>query len=266
MARLFLIVALAFAAFGAAPAFAEEPIAYTWEDTLDKRKVNRLVVAFAKQAQADPSDVGSRLKAAQLCYYAWRLEDKDNKRRIEIAKLSLKLAKEVIALNSKHPGGHLWAGAAMAMIGLPRGVLNSLQLVPEGKAYFEKSIENDPAYMNGMAYTLMGHAYHVVPGFPLSIGDKKKAQEYLAKARQSDPGSSMNLLFIADLLWDLGRNQEALEVLAILPTLKPKTELEYFLYTTNKRKADELVALIKSGATRDPLFDVISDIKPGLVN
>lgn len=266
MARLFLIVALAFAVFGAAQASADEPLSYTWEDTLDKRKVDRLVVAFAKKAQADPADVESRLKAAQLCYYAWRLDDKDNKRRVDIGKLTLKLAKEVIALDPKHPGGHLWAGAALAMIGLPRGVLNSLQLVPEGKAYFEASIKHDPAYLNGMAYTLMGHAYHVVPGFPISIGDKKRAQEYLAKARLSDPGSSMNLLFIADLLWDLKRNDEALEVLAILPTLKPKNELEFFLYTTNKRKADELVTLIKSGATRDPLFDVISDIKPGLVN
>lgn len=265
MARL-LSILVAFAVFGARPAFATEAPAYTWEDTLDKHKVDRLVVAYAKLAQANPADIEPRLKAAQLCYYAWRLEDKDNKRRVDIGKLTVKLGKEVIALAPKHPGGHLWAGAGLAMIGLPRGILNSLQLVPEGKAYFETSIKLDPTYLNGIAYTLMGHAYHVVPGFPISIGDKKRAQEYLAKARQSDPGSSMNLLFIADLLWDLRRNDEALEVLAILPTLKPRSELEYFLYTTNKRKADELVALIKSGATRDPLFDVISDIKPGLVD
>lgn len=263
--RVLAIVAVLFGLLAGTGHAAEAP-AYTWEDTLNKQRVDQLVVAHAKLAQADPTDVESRLKAAQLCYYAWRLENKDNKRRLDIGKLALKLAKEVIAIDPKHPGGHLWAGAAMAMIGLPRGILNSLQLVPEGKAHLEKSIALDPRYLNGIAYTLMGHAYHVVPGFPLSIGDKTKAQEYLAKARQSDPGSSMNLLFIADLLWDLGRNQEALEVLAILPTLKPKTELEFFLYSTNKRKADELVALIKSGATRDPLFDVISDVKPGLVN
>lgn len=260
------MLAVAHVVFGARPGFSADAPAYTWEDTLDKQKVDRLVVAYAKLAQANPADIEPRLKAAQLCYYAWRLEDKDNKRRIDIAKLAVKMGKEAIAINPKHPGGHLWAGAGLAMIGLPRGVLNSLQLVPEGKAYFEASIKLDPTYLNGMAYTLMGHAYHVVPGFPISIGDKKRAQEYLAKARQSDPGSSMNLLFIADLLWDVGRNQEALEVLAILPTLKPKNELEHFLYTTNKRKADELVALIKSGGTRDPLFDVISDIKPGLVD
>ncbi len=41
-------------------------------------------------------------------------------------------------------------------------------------------------------------------------------------------------------------------------------ETEFFLFETNKRKAQEVIALIKSGAARDPFFDVVSDIQPGI--
>lgn len=265
LARTLAILALLLTALaGSAPA--AEPPAYTWEDTLDARKVDRLLVAYVKAAQASPSDVEVRLRAAQLCYYAWRLETKSNKRRVDIGKLLYRLGKEIVAANPDHPGGYLWAAASLAMIGLPRGILNSLQLVPEGKQLFEKSIALDPGYMNGMAYALMGHAYHVVPGFPLSIGDKGKAQAYLAKARQLDPNSTMTALFVADLFWDLGKRDEALEVLAAIPSMTPKTELEHFLFATNQKKAAEMAVLIRAGASRDPLYDVVSEIKPGIVD
>ena len=252
--------------FAAVPALAGEAPAYTWQDTLDKDKVNHLLADYLKVAQQDPQDYEVRLRADQLCYYAWRLEAESNKRRIEIGKLSLRLAKEAIALKPEAPGGYLWAGASIALIGLPRGILNSLQLVPDGKAYFEKSIAIDPGYLKGVGYSLMGHAYAVVPGFPLSVGDKKKALEYLAKARKLDPDSTLTLLFVADLFWSLDQMKEATEVLEEIPRHKPATELEYFLDETNKRKAREMLEAIKAGKSRDPLHDVVSDIKPGLVN
>jgi tetratricopeptide (TPR) repeat protein len=248
------------------PAAAAEPPAYTWQDTLDNAKVNRLLADYVKLAQSEPENFELRLRAAQLCYYAWRLEGESNKRRVELGKLSLKLAKEAVALKPDAPGGYLWAGSSVALIGLPRGILNSLQLVPDGKAYLEKSIAIDPNYLNGTGFALMGHAYAVVPGFPLSVGDKNKALAYLAKARKMDPNSTLTLLFVGDLFWSMGKSKEALDALEEIAAHKPTNELEYFLDETNKRKAREMIEKIKAGEARDPLHDVISDIQPGLVN
>lgn len=260
------LIAAAIVVLSAVPAPAAEGPAYAWQDTLDKAKVTRLLAEYVKIAQAEPQNYAVRLRASQLCYYAWRLESASNKRRIDIGKLSLRLAKEAIAINPGAPGGYLWAGSSVALIGLPRGILNSLQLVPDGKAYFEKSIAVDPSYLKGTGYALMGHAYAVVPGFPLSVGDKNKALEYLAKARKMDPSSTLTLLFVGDLFWSLGRNKEALEALEEIASHKPTNELEYFLDETNKRKAREMIEQIKAGTPRDPLHDVVSDIKPGLVD
>jgi tetratricopeptide (TPR) repeat protein len=262
--QLAFVLCLLFIA--ASPASALEMPSYSWGDTLDKGRVNRLLVQSVNLAQANPGHFDIRIQAAQLGYYAWRLEADSNTQRIQFGQLIYRLAKEAIALQPDHPGGHLWAGTGLAMMGLPRGILNSLQLVPEGRRHFEKSIELDPTYLNGIAYASIGHAYAVVPGFPISIGDKRKAQEYFVKAREMDPDSTLTLIFIGDLLWDLGRNQEAIKVLEEIGTKKPKTELDHFMFETNKRKARELIDLIRSGAKRDPLMDVISDIRPGFVN
>jgi len=251
---------------GALPAHALELPSYSWKETLDKQRVDRLLVESVNLAQANPAHFEIRMQAARLGYYAWRLEAESNSQRTQFGQLIYRLAKEAIALRPDHPGGHLWAGTGLAMMGLPRGILNSLQLVPEGRQHFEKSIELDPTYLNGIAYALMGHAYAVVPGFPLSIGDKKRAQQYLVKAREADPDSTLTLIFIGDLLWDQGRNEDAVKILEEIAAKKPKTELDYFFYETNKRKARELIEAISSGAKRDPLTDVVSDLKPGFVN
>lgn len=266
MRSLRLLLAALLVALAPAAARAADEAAYTWADTLNPDKVDRLLSIFAKRAQDDPADYAAREKAALFAFYAWRLEKHDNKRRLQLATLTARFGKEMIALRPNGAPGHHWLGAGLGLVGLTRGVLNSLQLVPQIKTQLERAAELDPGYIDGNALASLGRVYTVLPGFPLSIGDKEKALQYLLQARKAGPGFTLTQLYLGDLLWALGRNDEAVAELEKIAANKPKTEQQYFLYEVNKKKAQEVIELIRSGAVRDPFHDVLSDIQPGLVD
>lgn len=247
----------------AAPLRADAP-AYAWADTLNYTKVRALITAYAKLAHDNPKDYDSRVKTAQLSFYGWRLEKESNRRRLELAKLMLKVSKEAIALDPNRAEAYMWAGAGLGCVGLTRGILSSLQLIPQGKEYLEKSISVDPNYFDAGALLLLGRAYTVVPGFPLSVGDKTKALKLLRLAKTKAPSSTLIEICLADLLWAHEHNTEAIAILEKIADNKPKSEFEHFMFETNKRKAQEMIALIKTGTPRDPFFDVVSDIQPGI--
>lgn len=242
------------------------PIAYEWEDTVVPDRALGLLKQYKAYVDKNPKDMLARELYAQLAFANWRLENKDNRRRIAYAKLMLDNAKKMVELEPNNAAGYHWQGAAYGMIGLTRGVLNSLQLVPELKKNFERSIELDPNYLGGSALVQMARVYTMLPGFPVSIGDKEKAIKNLIQAKQISPGFSLTYLYLADLYWHFGKTKEALAELDEIGKRKSTSEVEYFLNTVNQEKAKELRKLITSGAHRDPLYDVLSDIQPGLVD
>lgn len=243
-----------------------DPIPYAWSDMTNPHRVDGLIAQYTKALQQDPRNVELRSKTLILLFAAWRMENKDQKKRIVTGKQVVKLSKEWTALDPKHPGAHHWYGAGVGMIALSRGVLNSLQLVPELKNALEKSAALDDSYLDASALCQLGRMYTMLPGFPLSLGSHQKAMEYLLLAKKKGPGFTLAQLYYADLLWAMGKNTEALAELEKIAPNKPKTEVQYFTYEVNKDKAVELKKLIESGAPRAPFYDVLSDIQPGLVN
>lgn len=264
--RICLLLLLALVASRGAAAAEEKLPEIAWADTLDQAKIEKLSGVYAANAQANPKDFDVRVRAAIFGFYAWRLEKKENKRRLKFATLAYRMGKEAAELRPDRAEGWHWMGAGLGMIGLTRGVLNSLQVIPQGKAAFEKSIAIDPNYFDASAMAQMARVYTMVPGFPISIGDKKKALEFIVEARKRAPTASLWTLYLADLLWALGENEQALAELAKFDAQKPTVEHEYFTFHTSKPKKAELEALIKSGAKRDPFHDVLSDLQPGLVD
>lgn len=264
--RLALLVLTLAANVRVAAADMSYPLPYPWEDSMDEQKTSKNLQNYIGYVKQNPSDYTGREILSHVCFAAWRLEHKDNRRRVEIAKTLLRNAQVMVQLDPKRAEGYHWVGAAIAMIGLTRGVLNSLQLVPEARKNFEKSSEIDPNYMSGSALVQMARIYTMLPSFPISIGDREKALKNLIRAKEISGSFTLTNLYLADLLWSLGKNKEALAELELIGKLKPKSEPEFFLNFVNKNKAAELRRLITSGAKRDPFYDVLSDIQPGLVD
>ena len=248
------------------PLFADKPPSYTWEETLDPDRVERLLGAYVEAAQSRPDDYDVRISAAQLAFYAWRLEAADNRARLRYATTAVRMSTEAVALKPGRAEGHHWLGAGLGMVGLTRGVLNSLQMVPDIKRAFDRSIEIDPDYLDASALGQLSRLLTMVPGFPVSIGSRSKAMEYVREAAQRGPNQTLYPLYKADLLWAAGDDEAALTELERIPAMKPESEIQFFTYETSKQKAKELAELIRSGARRDPFYDVLSDIQPGIVN
>jgi tetratricopeptide (TPR) repeat protein len=271
--RVFLTlwaIAFAIAASTVSPVPAQAdpsyPIPYPREDTLQQDSALRILQKYAAFLKENPTHFEARIVFAQLAFVNWRLEKKDNKRRLQFAKMTLDVGQQMVKIAPDRGEGYHWVGAGLGMAALTRGILNSLQLVPEMKKAFEKSIELSPRYMSGSALVQMARVYTMLPAFPMSIGDKEMAMKYLVKAKDIGPGFTLNNLYLADLYWHYGRKEDALAELDKIAQIKPKDEVEFFLLHTNLEKAKELRRLISSGATRDPFYDVLSDIQPGLVD
>lgn len=257
---------LSFAVHSDVYADPNDPIPYAWEDTLKPTRMLELQQQYLQFIKRNPTHLRAHEILAQGAFVLWRLEKQDNRRRLGYAKLAVQMGKEMIKIAPNRPEGYHWVGAGLGMIGLTRGVLNSLQIVAEIRRNFEKSYELDPSYLNGSAMVQMARLYTMVPGFPISIGDKEKALQLLLKAKEIGPNFTLTHVYLADLYWHFGKTLEALAVLDEMARRKPTTEVEFFLNSVNAEKAKELRKLITAGVKRDPFYDVLSDIQPGLVD
>lgn len=263
MKRVVLVLALIFS-LSAQRAYGDEIPKFPWEDILNVEKVQPHYQQRLRRLAGEANDFDLRMNLAKLGYVLWRLEEKDNERRIQLSKTVIRASQEAIQLRPDDPAGYYYLAAGIGMMGNSRGVLNSLQLLPQLKSNFEKSIQLNPDFIHANALAHLGHLYNVVPGFPVSVGDRTKGAKLLLEARKRDPGDSLSYLYMADLLWRQGKPDLALSELEKVGGSKPDSLEQFFTYTMAKRKAAEMTALIKKGELRDPFFDVTSELQPKL--
>ncbi len=263
--RLCLLLLVAFAAAPQSALAADLPRS-RWAETLQLDRVESLLNQALQKARAEPNNIDAHLRVARLGFYAWRLEKSDNRKRLQIAYKVLEAGRKAVEIDPGHPGGWHWLGCGYGFIGLTQGILNSLHLLPKVKQPMEKSAELDPAWMHGSALAQLARLYAVVPGFPVSIGNPAKGEEYARRAITLDPDYPIHRLYTADLLWYQGRTDEALAQLEAFFNVKPDSEVAWFTLEVSKPKAREMRELILKGEKRDRFYDVLSDIAPGIVN
>lgn len=267
MRRLTIFAVCFLALTATAHADPNDPIPYAWSEPLKPGKAERLAEAYLTEAKKNPTDLKLREKAAVLLLAAWKLEGKDLKKRHRLSKAIIATGKEMIKIAPEKPHGYHWYGVGIEAWGLSRGILNSLQLVPEGKKALERSIALDPTYLFGSAQLQLGRALLLLPGFPLSIGNRDEALRLTLEGVKQNPNFTMGVLYLADLYWMIGRNEDALREAQKVATLKPNNEYEYITYEVAVDKARFIIDQIKAGATREPYVDWIwMELQPGLID
>jgi tetratricopeptide (TPR) repeat protein len=91
--------------------------------------------------------------------------------------------------------------------------LNALASIETARKLLLKTIEIDPNTMQGSAYVTLGSLYYQAPGWPISFGDKNKAEEFLKKALKINPNSLDANYFYADYLILQNKPIKAIEYL-----------------------------------------------------
>ena len=120
-------------------------------------------------------------------------------------------AAEAIDLEPSRPEGYLWLAILKGQIGRAKGILQSLASANQMKLLLEKSMELDP--LNAYTYHILASLYRLIPGWPVSFGDNKKALELAKKAIELEPGSHNLWWGLYEALVEVGKMDEAERVL-----------------------------------------------------
>lgn len=121
------------------------------------------------------------------------------------------LAEKATKLYPNRVEGHYWLASLIGRVGEEKGILNSLFMVKPMKAELDRCLEIDPKFPD--TYYVLGLLYWKVPGWPVSIGDKKKAVECAQKAVDLKPTDFSFQYGLYEALHAANRDAEAKAVL-----------------------------------------------------
>jgi tetratricopeptide (TPR) repeat protein len=145
-----------------------------------------------------------------------------------------------VEINENSLEGNFWLAVNYGSFGQEKGIMQSLALIQPMKERAERAAEIDGSYFYGGPYRVLGRLYHKAPGFPFSIGNNKKAIEYLEKAVELGPKFYLNRLFLAEAYLSNRDRQKAREqlewILAAALNVNHEREDEDY-----KRQAAELL-------------------------
>ena len=175
--------------------------------------------------------------------YYWTGEFADAEDKLFNFEHGVNYGEKGIAANEDSLEANFWLAVNYGSLGNEKGIMKSLSLIQPIKNCVEKVLEIDESYFYGGPWRVLGRLYHKAPGFPISIGNSKKAVECFEKALELGPKFYLNHIFAAELyqsLRDKEKMREHLEWIINAP-LNKNHEKEDAGY---KRDAEALLAKI----------------------
>jgi len=134
-------------------------------------------------------------------------------RRANLEALAEK-ASALATLKPDHPDALIWEGIVLSSLaGEKQGLdkLSALGLIKRARERYETAIRIDASALNGSGLNSLGVLYAKAPGWPLSFGDKAKAEENFLAALQRNPAGIDTNYFYAEFLLEQGKASLAIE-------------------------------------------------------
>ncbi len=183
-----------------------------YADNPDALYADRENLASARSAAAiwaaAPND-GHAFEAAwklsRACY--WLGGHAPEKERKPFLEQGIRAGQKAADLEPQKPEGHFWMAANMGALAEASGMMTGLKYRGTIKRELETTRRLDPAFMDGSADRALGRWYFKVPS--LFGGSHKKAQEYLRASLTYNPNSTVSHYFLAELLVDDDKFDEA---------------------------------------------------------
>ncbi len=95
----------------------------------------------------------------------------------------------------------IWDGITRSTYAGAAGGLGALKSIRHAKRSLERAIAIDPTVLSGAAHTSLGSLYYQAPGWPISFGDKKLAEQHLRLALELAPDDIDANYFYGDYLF-----------------------------------------------------------------
>lgn len=130
--------------------------------------------------------------------YYWMGETADDEDKLFYYDKGVEYGEQGVAADEDSLEANFWLAVNYGSFGQEKGIMKSLSLITPIRERAEKVLELDEGYFYGGAWRVLGRLYHKAPGFPLSVGNSKKALECFEKALEFGAKFYLNHLFIAE--------------------------------------------------------------------
>ncbi len=175
------------------------------DDAPNKKFAARDEAAFQRtqiQFRSEPDNPTNAWRFAAACYDFADFATNDTQ-RADIANQGIAACRQLIARDPKSAPAHYYLGMNLGQLARTE-LLGALALVREMESEFKTAAALDENFDHAGTSHNLGLLYRDAPGWPASIGNKRKARDWLERAVKLAPDYPENHLTLAEsfLQWD----------------------------------------------------------------
>jgi hypothetical protein len=161
-------------------------------------RARRIYEQALKDFKGDTNSTAAALDLARASF-DWNEFSTNNAQRAEIARAGIAACKRLIAGKPETAAGQYYLAMNLGKLAQAEAPsLVAYRMVYEVEAAFVNATRLDVHYDYGGPARNLGQLYFQAPGWPLSVGSKRKARQWLELAVQLEPGYPENQLKLAE--------------------------------------------------------------------
>ncbi len=192
------------------------------DTTQDKFFAARAQAVFNRaqaQYQSNTNDPVLAWQYGRACF-DWAGWATNKSQRAEVAREGIAACRQSLLLTNS-AAAHFYMGLNLGQLAQCE-LLHGLRLVREMDQEWQMALSLDPTFDHGGPARSLGLLYRDAPGWPLSLGNRRKALDYLQNAAALAPDDPENILNLAEAYLKWGDRKNAQKELDILDALWPK--------------------------------------------
>ena len=174
-------------------------------DSSTNTPAGRAEVAYISARQKHETQRTNTLATLEFARasFEWAEFATNSAQRAAIAEAAIDACREVLARNSNSAPAHYYLGINLGQLARTK-LLGALKIVEQMEDEFKAAVALDPNFDHAGPHRTLGLLYEKSPGWPASIGNRRKAITHLRKAVELSPQFPPNALNLVEayLLWD----------------------------------------------------------------
>jgi hypothetical protein len=178
------------------------------------------------QFQSNTNDPAAAWQFARACY---DFNDfvTNNAGRAELANQGIAAGRQLLAYESNSVPGHYYLAIELGQLADTRRNLAAFKMVKEMEREFKTADDLDEHFDYAGPARCLGLLYRDAPGWPVSIGSRHKAREWLEQAVKLAPDYPENRLNLVESCWQWKDREAAGNELKTLDALWPSAQTNF---------------------------------------
>ena len=175
------------------------------------------------QFQSDTNDATAAWQFARACFYFNEFVT-NNAGSAELASQGIAASRQSLARESNSAPAHYYLAIELGLLADTKRNLAAFKLVREMEREFKTADDLDEHFDYAGPARCLGLLYRDAPGWPLSVGSRRKARDWLEQAARLAPDYLENQLTLAESYWQWKDREAAVEALQKFDALWPAVQ------------------------------------------